>query len=256
MSYLSRILEEKEREIGELASEYPARRYAELQGSLAPTRDFTAALRRSGRGLRLIAEIKKASPSRGLIVPDFDPIQIARRYGELGAAAYSVLTDRTFFQGSIDYLQMVSRSFLLPLLRKDFIIDESQIFQSRLIGADAILLIVAALDPSQLGDYLQLAAAIGLHVLVEVHDRKELDRAIEKGAPIIGVNNRDLNDFSLKLETSLSLRPHIPSGVVAVSESGMKTAADIALVEQASFDAVLIGEGLHTSPDLRAITWS
>lgn len=256
MSYLSRILEEKEREVGELASEHPARRYAELQGSLEPTRDFTGALRRTGTGLRLIAEIKKASPSRGLIVPDFDPVNIARRYGELGAAAYSVLTDRTFFQGSIDYLQMVSRSFQLPVLRKDFIIDESQIFQSRLTGADAILLIVAALDSCQLGDYLQLAASVGLHVLVEVHDRKELDRAIEKGAPIIGVNNRDLKDFSLKLDTSLSLRPFIPSDVLAVSESGLKSSADIALIEQASFDAVLIGEGLYTSPELGRITWS
>jgi indole-3-glycerol phosphate synthase len=256
MSYLSRILEEKRGEVGELAKVSPARLYRDQQSSLAATRDFTGALRRSAGGLRLIAEIKKASPSRGLIVSDFDPLAIAKRYGEQGAAAYSVLTDRLFFQGSIDYLQMVSRSFPLPVLRKDFIIDESQIFQSRLIGADAILLIVAALDSSQLGDYLQLAAAIGLHVLVEVHDRKELDVAIEKGAPVIGVNNRDLNDFSLRLETSLSLRSFIPADVVAVSESGMKTAADIALIEQASFDAVLIGEGLHTSPDLRAITWS
>ncbi len=256
MSYLDRILEEKKREAGELAREHPARRYGELQGSLAVTRDFTAALRRSGGGLRLIAEIKKASPSRGLIVTDFNPVAIAKHYGELGAAAYSVLTDRTFFQGSNDYLQMVSRSFSLPVLRKDFIIDESQIFESRLIGADAILLIVAALDASQLGDYLQLAEAIGLHVLVEVHDRKELDRAIEKGAAIIGVNNRDLHDFSLKLETSRSLRPFIPSDVVAVSESGMKSSADIALIDRALFDAVLIGEGLHTSSELRGITWS
>ena len=256
MSYLSRILEEKKREVQLLRQEKPARRYQELQGSLSATRDFTAALLRRDGGLRLIAEIKKASPSRGLIVGDFDPVAIARSYGELGAAAYSVLTDQLFFQGSIDYLQQVSRSVPLPVLRKDFIIDESQIFQSRLIGADAILLIVAALDPSQLGDYLHLAASIGLHVLVEVHDRKELDRAIEKGAPIIGVNNRDLKDFPLKLETSLSLRPFIPSDVIAVSESGMKTPADIALIEQASFDAVLIGEGLHTSPELRQITWS
>jgi indole-3-glycerol phosphate synthase len=256
MSYLGRILEEKKREVEILQRERPLQRYEELQGSLVATRDFTAALRRTAGGLRLIAEIKKASPSRGLIVSDFDPVVIARRYEELGAAAFSVLTDRTFFQGSNLYLQMVSRSFRLPVLRKDFIIDESQIFQSRLIGADAILLIVAALDPCQLGDYLQLAAAIGLHVLVEVHDRKELDRAIEKGAPIIGVNNRDLKDFSLKLETSLSLRPFIPSDVVAVSESGMKSSADIALIEQASFDAVLIGEGLHTSAELSSITWS
>ncbi len=256
MSYLSRILEEKKREVELLLQEKPARRYQEQQGSLDVTRDFSGALRRCDGGLRLIAEIKKASPSRGLIVGDFDPVAIARRYGELGASAYSVLTDRLFFQGSIDYLQLVSRSFSLPVLRKEFIIDESQIFQSRLIGADAILLIVAALDPSQLGDYLQLAAAIGLHVLVEVHDRNELDRAIEKGAPIIGVNNRDLKDFSLKLQTSLLLRPFIPSDVIAVSESGMKTSADITLIEQASFDAVLIGEGLHTSPELREITWS
>ena len=256
MSYLSRILEEKKREAGELQKERPEQRYMERQGSLAPTRDFRAALRRSDGGLRLIAEIKKASPSRGLIVTDFDPVAIARCYGELGAAAYSVLTDRLFFQGSNDYLKLVSRSFSLPVLRKEFIIDELQIFESRLIGADAILLIVAALEPSQLADYLQLAAAIGLHVLVEVHDRHELDRALEKGAPIIGVNNRNLKDFSLNLETSLSLRPCIPSDVVAVSESGMKSSSDIALVGAASFDAVLIGEGLHTSAELRGLTWS
>jgi indole-3-glycerol phosphate synthase len=256
MSYLGRILEEKEREVEELQKEKPAQRYMERQGSLAVTRDFTGALRRGDGGVRLIAEIKKASPSRGLIVTDFDPVAIAKRYRELGAAAYSVLTDRLFFQGSIDYLQLVSRSFPLPVLRKEFIIDESQIFQSRLAGADAILLIVAALDPCQLGDYLQLAAAIGLHVLVEVHDRKELDRAIEKGAPIIGVNNRDLKDFSLKLETSLLLRSFIPSDVIAVCESGLKSSADIALVSEASFDAVLIGEGLHTSAELSEIIWS
>ncbi|NMW19078.1 MAG: indole-3-glycerol phosphate synthase TrpC [Chlorobiaceae bacterium] len=256
MTYLSRILEEKQREIQELKKEKPSQRYVELQESLASTRDFTGVLRRNDGELRLIAEIKKASPSRGLIVSDFDPVAIARRYEELGAAAYSVLTDRIFFQGSIDYLQMVSRSSSLPVLRKDFLIDESQIFQSRLIGADAILLIVAALDPCQFSDYLQLALSIGLHVLVEVHDRKELDRALEKGALVIGVNNRDLKDFSLKLETSINLRPFIPSEVVAVAESGMITAADVALIRQASFDAVLIGEGLHTSAELREVIWS
>ena len=256
MSYLSRILEEKKREVRELRTGKPEQHYMEQQGFLSPTRDFTAALRRTDGGVRLIAEIKKASPSRGLIVTDFDPVAIARCYGELGAAAYSVLTDRLFFQGSNDYLQLVSRSFSLPVLRKEFIVDESQIFESRLIGADAILLIVAALEPSQLGDYLQLAAAIGLHVLVEVHDRQELDRALEKGASIIGVNNRNLKDFSLNLETSLSLRSFIPSTVVAVSESGMKSPDDISRVGAASFDAVLIGEGLHTSAELRGLTWS
>jgi indole-3-glycerol phosphate synthase len=256
MTYLTRILEEKQREIQELKKEKPSQRYAAEQGFFTATRDFTGALKGIERGLKLIAEIKKASPSRGLIVSDFDPVTIARRYGEIGAAAYSVLTDRNFFQGSNDYLQLVSRSFSLPVLRKDFIIDESQIFESRLIGADAILLIVAALDSNQFSDYLQLALGIGLHVLVEVHDRKELDMALEHGALVIGINNRDLKDFSLKLETSIQLRPFIPDGVVAVAESGMKTAADIALIRQASFDAVLIGEGLHTSAELREVIWS
>jgi len=256
MSYLSRILEEKTREVAELQKEMPAQRYDELQGSLEPVRDFRAAVARQGGGLRLIAEIKKASPSRGLIVKDFDPFAMAQSYAGLGAAAFSVLTDRLFFQGSIDYLQQVKRSFSLPVLRKEFIIDESQIFESRLAGADAVLLIVAALEPVQLGDYLQLAATLGLHVLVEVHDCQELDIAIEQGATIIGVNNRNLKDFSVDLHASVALRPHIPPGVIAVAESGMKTVADIALIEQASFDAVLIGEGLHSCPELRDITWS
>jgi indole-3-glycerol phosphate synthase len=256
MTYLTRILEEKRREIEELKKEKPLQRYMAGQGSLASCRDFKSALKRSDDGVRLIAEIKKASPSRGLIVSDFDPVAIAGRYLELGASAFSVLTDRMFFQGSDDYLQLVSRSFPLPVLRKDFIIDESQIFHSRLIGADAILLIVAALDRCQLGDYLQVAAGIGLNVLVEVHDHKELDQAVEMGASIIGVNNRNLNDFSVDLQASVTLRPFIPSEIVAVAESGLKTAADIALIQQASFDAVLIGEGLHTSPELSALTWS
>jgi len=256
MTYLTKILEEKKREIVELEKEKPLQRYLDQQGSLALTRDFTSALKRTDRGLRLIAEIKKASPSRGLIVNNFDPVAMAHHYGELGAAAYSVLTDHLFFQGSNDYLQTVSRSFSLPVLRKEFIIDESQIFQSRLIGADAILLIVAALDPCQLSDYLQLATNIGLHVLVEVHDRQELDTAIENGAAIIGVNNRNLKDFSIDLQTAVILRPFIPSDKVTVAESGIKTSADITLIDQALFDAVLIGEGLHTSPELFDITWS
>ncbi len=256
MSYLDRILVEKKREVAELKKENPVHRYDGLQGSLGGTRDFRHALLRTGGGLRLIAEIKKASPSRGIIVKDFNPLAMASGYAALGASALSVLTDRLFFQGSIDYLQQVSQSFSLPVLRKDFIIDELQIVESRLIGADAILLIVAALEPVQLGDYLKVAASLDLHVLVEVHDREELEIAIAQGASIIGVNNRNLKDFSVDLHASAALRPFIPEGVVAVAESGMKTAADIALIEQASFDAVLIGEGLHTSPELLAITWS
>ncbi len=259
MTYLDKILEEKKREVAQLHKEKPAQRYQEQAHSLDAIRDFRGAITRAKRTnhcVKLLAEIKKASPSRGLIVQDFDPVVMAQRYLELGASAFSVLTDRLFFQGSIEYLQQVRRLFPLPVLRKEFIIDEAQIFESRLIGADALLLIVAALDVLQLRDYLHITADLGLHALVEVHDRKELDIALEQGATIIGVNNRNLKDFSVDLHASAALRPHIPSNVVAVAESGMKTAADIALINQAEFDAVLIGEGLHTSPELRELTWS
>lgn len=154
-----------------------------------------------------------------------------------------MLTDRLFFQGSNDYLRAVKKEFSLPVLRKDFIIDEHQIYESRLIGADAILSIVAALDALQLTDYLQLAAETGLAALVEVHDRRELDMAAVAGARIIGVNNRNLKDFSVSLDTSVELRRHFPEGVTAVAESGLKSAADIALIREASFDAVLIEKG-------------
>ncbi len=257
MTYLSRILEEKEREVALLQKERPLQRYMELQRSFVACRDFRGALGRSeGSQLRLIAEIKKASPSRGIIVHDFDPLAMAQRYYDLGASAFSVLTDQKFFQGSNDYLQQVSEAFPLPVLRKEFIVDESQIFESRLIGADAILLIVAALDAPQLGDYLQVAEGVGLDVLVEVHDQRELETALRQGSKIIGVNNRNLKDFSVDLHASLALRSLIPPEIVAVAESGMKTAADIALLQAAHFDAVLIGEGLHTSVELSELTWT
>ncbi|MCF8216751.1 MAG: indole-3-glycerol phosphate synthase TrpC [Chlorobium sp.] len=255
MTYLQRILDEKRTEVAELKKQRPQQRYEERKNDLLPCRDFTGNLKRSGDTLRLIAEIKKASPSRGVIVSDFDPVAIARRYLELGASAFSVLTDQRFFQGSIEYLESVKRSFSLPVLRKDFIIDERQIYESRLIGADAILLIAAALEASQLRDYLQLAAETGLAVLVEVHDRQELDVAAEAGAGIIGVNNRNLKDFSVSIDTSIDLRPYFPEGVIAVAESGLKSAADVVRIGQASFDAVLIGEGLYVSPELHDLTW-
>lgn len=256
MTYLRRILDEKRSEVVELKKHRPLQRYIELQDSLPRCRDFTGSLRRNaGEGLRLIAEIKKASPSRGVIVHDFQPVEMARRYLGLGASAFSVLTDRLFFQGSVDYLEAVRQQLPLPVLRKDFIIDEHQIYQSRLIGADAILLIVAALDSKQLFDYLQIASETGLAALVEVHDRQELDTAVSAGASIIGVNNRNLKDFTVTPDISIALRPHFPEGVISVSESGLKSSADIARIAGASFDAVLIGEGLHVSQELQGITW-
>lgn len=255
MTYLAKILEEKLREVEGVRAMRPLARYLELRDSLAPARGFMAALRAEDNRLRLIAEVKKASPSRGVIVHDFDPVRIALRYEAIGASALSVLTDRQFFQGSPEYLQAVSAAVQLPVLRKDFIVDESQIFESRLMGADAILLIVAALDPRQLRDYLQTAGETGLDVLVEVHDRRELDMATEAGATLIGVNNRNLKDFSVDPVTSSALRPFFPPDTISVSESGLKTASDIALLRDAGFHAVLIGEGLQTSKELTGLTW-
>jgi indole-3-glycerol phosphate synthase len=255
MTYLTRILETKSGEVGELRRTEPERRYHELRRELPSPKDFYGSLRGLDGGIRLIAEIKKASPSRGVLVEDFRPLEIAGQYSGIGASAFSVLTDRHYFQGSPDYLQAVSQSFDLPVLRKDFIIDESQIYETRLIGADAALLIVAALDPLQMRDYLQLFEELGLHALVEVHDRKELDTALEQGARIIGVNNRDLRDFTVDLQTSVRLRAAMPDGVLAVAESGMKRIEDIQMMQDAAFDAVLIGEGLLVSEELRSFAW-
>ena len=253
-TYLTRILEQKANEVAVLKQQSPSSRYRDMEAGLPPTRGFRAALQ-SGQGdIRLIAEIKKASPSRGVMVEDFRPHDIARRYAEIGAAAFSVLTDRNFFQGANEYLQQISNAFDLPVLRKDFIIDESQIYEARLIGADALLLIVAALDAPKLRDFLQLAGSIGLDVLVEVHDHAELDCALEAGASVVGVNNRNLKDFTVSLETSLRLRQLIPDGIVSVAESGLKRASDVTMMQEASFDAVLIGEGL-LGTELQRFTW-
>ena len=253
-TYLTKILEHKAGEVAVLKRQTPSARYRDKKSGLSPARGFKTALQGNEGAIRLIAEVKKASPSRGVMVEDFQPIDIARRYSEIGASAFSVLTDRHFFQGANEYLQQVGDNFDLPVLRKDFIIDESQIYEARLIGADAVLLIVAALEGEKLKDYLQLAEGIGLDALVEVHDHTELDRALEAGAAIVGVNNRNLKDFSVSLETSLRLRPSIPQGVVSVAESGLKRASDVAMMQDASFDAVLIGEGL-LGLELQRFTW-
>ena len=254
-TYLTRILEFKAGEVRDLKRHSPQRLYREKVADLPPVRDFYGALRRAPESpINLIAEVKKASPSRGILVEDFHPQDIARRYAELGASAFSVLTDREFFQGSNDYLHLVASSFDIPVLRKDFIIDESQIFEARLIGADAILLIVAALEPAQLGEYLSLAHELGLAVLVEVHDEHELEHALEQGSRMIGVNNRDLRDFTFSLDTSLRLRPKMPSGIIAVAESGLKRSSDVMMMQEAAFDAVLIGEGL-LGEELQGFTW-
>ncbi|MFZ0304814.1 MAG: indole-3-glycerol phosphate synthase TrpC [Terracidiphilus sp.] len=217
-------------------------------------RGWAAALRRQAAlGPAVIAEVKKASPSKGLIRADFDPAWIARRYRAGGAAALSVLTDEPYFQGSLRNLELASAAVPLPCLRKDFIVDEYQIVEARAHRADAILLIAAALTNAEMKHLASVADGFSLDVLVEVHTADELDRVLdclgETGAHAIGVNNRDLKSFEVALETSLALIERIPSSVVRVTESGINSAADIARLQSAGFNAFLIGESLMRQPD-------
>ena len=219
----------------------------------APALDFEAALRpRAGERVRLIAEVKKASPSAGVLNAALDPATQARAYAGAGAAAISVLTDEKYFRGSLDDLVAVRAAVSAPLLRKEFIVDEYQLWESRAAGADAVLLIVAALDPAHLRDLGQAAKAIGLATLVEVHAAAELDVALRADAPVIGVNNRDLRTLRTSLEPSLALLPLIPPGHVAVSESGIASGADVERVVAAGAHAILVGEGLVRAPDVSA----
>jgi indole-3-glycerol phosphate synthase len=197
----------------------------------------------------IIAEVKKASPSKGLLEPDFHPEEIAKRYQKGGAACLSVLTDRKYFQGSLDDLEAARNATTLPALRKDFTIDPVQIYQAAAHGADAILLIAAILEISQLRAFRELATSLGLDALVEVHDADELTRAIDSGAAIIGVNNRNLETFEVTLETSLRLSEKMPPDVIRVSESGIFTRAHIDLLRGAGFHAFLIGEALMKAGD-------
>lgn len=219
-----------------------------------PGRDFADALR-GGAAVALIAEIKLASPSRGDIRADVDPVQVARRYDRGGAAAISVLTDRQFFKGDLNNLKAARVGADVPLLRKDFIIDEYQVYESRALQADAILLIVRILDDAQLRAYRQLAEGLGMAALVEIHDEQELERALKSDATIIGINNRNLADFTIDLATTATLAPKIGraangSAVTIVSESGIFSRADVERAANAGADAVLVGEALMRADDV------
>jgi indole-3-glycerol phosphate synthase len=202
--------------------------------------------------VRLIAEVKRGSPSRGLFRADLDPVAQAGIYAGAGAAAVSVLTDARYFHGSLDDLVSVRAAVAVPVLRKEFIVDEYQVWEARAAGADAVLLIVAALDDAALRDLLHAAKGAGLATLVEVHTAAELDRALRLGAPVIGVNNRDLQTLTTSLEASLRLLPQIPPGPVTVSESGLASAADVEAVVAAGAHAVLVGETLLRAGDVAA----
>lgn len=211
---------------------------------------FEQALRKEG--LSYICECKKASPSKGLIDEDFNYLQIAKEYEKVGARAISVLTEPEFFLGSDQYLQEIAQEVKIPCLRKDFIIDEYMIYQAKLLGAQAILLIVSLLDTQTLKQYLELATSLGLSCLVEAHDEVEIKQAIAVGAKIIGVNNRNLRNFQVNVENTLNLRQAIPKEILMVAESGIQNRSDIALLEKAQIDAVLIGETLMKASDRQA----
>lgn len=211
---------------------------------------FEQALRKEG--LSYICECKKASPSKGLVDEDFNYLQIAKEYEKVGARAISVLTEPEFFLGSDQYLQEIAQEVKIPCLRKDFVVDEYMIYQAKRLGAQAILLIVSLLDTQILKQYLDIANSLGLSCLVEAHDEAEIKQAIDAGAKIIGVNNRNLRNFQVNVENTLNLRRAIPKEILMVAESGIQSRSDIALLEKAQIDAVLIGETLMKASDRQA----
>ena len=235
------------RKAEEVAERRAANSLVSLEGRIqeqgAPRGFFRALQQRAAAGEpAVIAEIKKASPSQGVIREDFRPAQIAISYREGGASCLSVLTDRDFFQGCDAYLEQARSACELPVLRKDFTIDSYQVVEARAIGADAVLLIVAALADRQMHELMQTATEMGLDVLVEVHDRGELERALELPTQLIGINNRDLHSFETRLETTLDLLPYIPADRLVITESGIHTTADVALMRAADVQAFLVGE--------------
>ncbi|PLX47217.1 MAG: indole-3-glycerol phosphate synthase TrpC [Desulfobulbaceae bacterium] len=235
---LDTIVEQKKIEVAQLR-----KRGIRAPEEVEPPRGFQRALT-SYSGIALIAEAKKASPSKGVICEDFQPVQIARRYEAEGAQCMSVLTDEKFFQGHLDYLAQVRTAVRLPVLRKDFTIDELQIREARAHGADAILLIAAILGRNQMAEFLACARELGMDVLVEVHDERELETALAIGSPLVGINNRNLKDFTVDLGTTVRLKKEIPADIPVVSESGIRSVDDIKELAAHDICAVLVGETL------------
>jgi indole-3-glycerol phosphate synthase len=249
---LQRIVAVKRDEVAALLARHtPADLRAQAEARRGDRRDFVGALRAqvaAGRSA-VIAEVKKASPSKGLLRDPFVPAEIAASYARHGAACLSVLTDERFFQGSADYLRQARAACPLPVLRKDFIIDPAQVYEAAAMGADCILLIVACLDDARLAELETLALALGLAVLVEVHDGAELTRALALKTPLIGVNNRNLRTFGVSLQTTLDLLPRVPADRLLITESGILGAADVARMRAAGVSAFLVGEAFMRAPD-------
>jgi len=248
---LDRILAVKAEEVASAKHLKSLNAIRQESAGAAPARDFTGALRaKMTAGLpAVIAEIKKASPSRGILRDPFEPAAIAASYERHGAACLSVLTDRQFFQGALGQLQEARSACALPVLRKDFTIDPYQIYEARAAGADCILLIVAALDPAQMRDLEPVAHVLGMAVLVEAHDARELDRALQLETPLIGINNRNLHTFETRLDTTLELAARVPADRLVVTESGILTPADVALMRRNRVNGFLVGEAFMRATD-------
>lgn len=251
MSILARIADVKREEVARLKRERGLASLKEGARSRKPPKDFLPAVNRADR-LSLIGEIKKASPSRGVLRGDFDVKALAGAYARGGANALSVLTDRDHFQGSLAYLHEAAQASGLPVLRKDFLIDEIQVYEAREAGADAVLLITALMPPARLKELLATVAETGMAALVEIHDERELEAALAAGASFLGINNRNLADFTVDLGTSFSLLAKCPKGVPVVSESGIFTREDAGKLRKAGACAILVGEAFMVRPDVEA----
>ncbi len=249
---LDRIVADNRQQLEDKKRRLPVAELLRLASEQPPVLDLAAVLQ--GDDVKLIAEVKKASPSRGVIRPDFDPVEIAKIYAGNGAAAISVLTETLHFQGSLDHLRNIKRALSnkLPLLRKDFITDPYQVYESRAYGADSLLLIVAILKSERLQELLQLSHELNMSCLVEVHNEAEVEIALNSRAKIIGINNRDLNTFNVDMNTTARLKSLIPPDRTVVSESGIKERNDIEKLSRLGIDAVLIGESLMSAPDIAA----
>lgn len=249
MSVLQDIIEKKKETLSYSRSKTPLSELKAMISGLEETRDFKNAIKRE-KGIRLIAEIKKASPSRGIIRAEFDPLEIASIYEDKGVDAISVITEKDFFLGNLNYLRAVKEKVTRPILRKDFIFDEYQIYESRAYGADAILLIGAILDRIQAEEYLHMARELGLSVLFEIHDYYDLEKALRINADIIGINNRNLKSLQVDINTTFLLKKEIPPDRVAVSESGIRKRNDVLRLDLAGIDAILVGTSLMESEDI------
>ena len=246
---LERIVIAKRQEMERRRAELPEPQLAARLAAAPPVRDFRAALEK-GPGLGVIAEVKKASPSAGVLRADFDPVAIARIYEANGANAISVLTDEPFFQGHLSYLTAIRQTVALPVLRKDFILDRYQLLEARVAGADAVLLIAEILGAQELPTLLKQVHELGMQALVELYDAENLSRVLDAGAKLVGVNNRNLRTFVTSLDHTLDLLPSIPPDCCLVSESGIRTRADMQRLESAGVKAVLIGETFMRAPDI------